>query len=134
MKLILWQKHHNYSQNKAYPLATQNSPLSPFLVALVLQFSPGPFYKCLSISRMVLYQFESLHLVNYNLIYSENKNMGFDKFLIAFPLKTKHFPFYKHFSKPIQTNTKTNLQPIQNTFIYIWDFPQPKHKRKGVSV
>ena len=30
---------------------------------------------------------------DYNLIYSQNKNMGFDKILTKFPLKTKHFSF-----------------------------------------
>ena len=88
----------------------------------------------LYLSVMVLYQLESLHLVDYNLIYSQKKNRGFGKFLTAFPLKTKHFSFYKHSSKPIQTNTKTHLQPIKNTFIHIWGFPQPKQKRKRVRV
>ena len=134
MKLILWLKHHNYSQNRAYPRATRNSPLSPFSGAIVLQFAPSPLYTFVALSLMVLYQLKSLHLIDYNLIYSQNKNRGFDKFLTAFPLKTKHFPFYKHSSKPIQTNTKTHLQPIQNTFIHIWGFPQPKYKRKGVRV
>ena len=76
---------------------------------------------------MVLYQLESLHLVDYNLIYSQ-----FDKFLIVFPLKTKHFPFYKHSSKPIQTNTKTHLQPIKNTFSTIGVFPNPNTREKGL--
>ena len=116
------------------PVSYPKLTLKPFSGALVLQFAPSPFYTFLALSLMVLYQFESLHLVDYNLIYSQNKNRGFDKFFIAFPLKTKHFPFYKHSSKPIQTNTKTHLQPIQNTFIHIWGFPQPKHKRKGVRV
>ena len=97
----------------------------------MLQFAPSPFYKFVALSLMVLYHLESIHLVDYNLIYLQNKNRGFDKFLTAFPVKTKHFPFYKHSSKPIQTNTKTHLQPIQNNFIHIWGFPQPKHKRKG---
>ena len=130
MKLILWPKHHNYSQNRAYPRVTKNSPLSPFSGALLLQFAPGTFHKFISLYLMVLYQLESIHLIDYNLIYSQNKNRGFDKFLIAFPLKTKHFPFYKHSSKPIQTNTKIHLQPIQNTFIQV--FPNPNTREKGL--
>ena len=86
------------------PMTYPNSPLSPHSVALVLQFAPGPFYKFVSLSLMVLYQLESLHFHAYNLTYSKNKNMGFDKFLTTFILKTQHFPFYKHSSKPIQTN------------------------------
>ena len=109
MKLILWPKHHNYSQNRAYPLAIRNSPLRPFSGTLVLQFARGPFYTFVDISLMVLYQLETIHLVYYNLIYSQNKNMGFEKFLTAFVLKTKHFPFYKHFSKPIP-------KPIYNQY------------------
>ena len=71
---------------------------------------------------MVLYHFESLHLDDYNLIYSQNKNRGFDKILTAFPLKTKHFSFYNYSSKPIQTNTnqqyssKLNPTEPQNSF------------------
>ena len=72
----------------------------------MLQFDPGHFYTFVALSLMDFYQFESLHLVDYNLIYSQNKNRGFENVLTAFPLKTKHFPFYKHSSKPIQTNTK----------------------------
>ena len=58
---------------------------------------------------MVLYQLKSLHLDDYNLTYSQNKNRGFDKILTATPLKTQHFPFYKHFSKPIQTNNNKKI-------------------------
>ena len=88
----------------------------------MVQFSPGPFYTFVSISLMVLYQFESLHVDGYNLIYSQNKNRGFDKILTAFPLKTKQFTFYNHSSKPIQTNTnqqyssKINPTQPQNSF------------------
>ena len=77
----------------AWSRATQNSPLSPYSGALELQFSPGPFYTFVALALMVLYQLESLHLDNYNLAYSQNKNIGFDKFLTATPLKTKHFLF-----------------------------------------
>ena len=54
----------------------------------MLQFASGPFYTFVALSLMVLYQLESLHLNDYNLTYSQNKNMGFDKFLTAFYLKT----------------------------------------------
>ena len=67
----------------------------------MLHLSVSPSYIFLSLDLMVLYQLESLHLDDYNLTYSQNKNNGFDKFLIATPLKTKHFPFYKNSSKPI---------------------------------
>ena len=91
----------------------------------MLQFAPGPFYTFVSPFLMVLYQLESLHLIDYNLIYIQNKNRGFDKFLTAFPLKTKHFPFYKISSKPIQINTKTPL----STFGV---FPNPNIREKGL--
>ena len=116
------------------PMSYSNPPLSPYSGALMVQFALRPLYTFVTLSLMVLYQLESLHLNDYNLIYIQNKNRDFDKILTAFPLKTKHFPFYKQSSKPIQTNTKTHLQPIQNTFIHIWGFPQLKHKRKGVRV
>ena len=78
-----------------------SSPLSPYLGALELQFAPSPFYTFVDLSLMVLYQLESLHLDDYNLIYSQNKNMGLDKILTAFHLKTQHFPF-------LQTLLQTN--------------------------
>ena len=46
----------------------------------------GPLYKFVSLSLMVLYQLESIHLDNYNLIYSQNKNRVFTDILTAFPL------------------------------------------------
>ena len=98
----------------------------------MLQFAPSPFYTFVSLSIMVLYQLESLHFVDYNLIYTQNKNRGFDKFLTAFPLKTKHFPFYKHSSKPIQTNTKTHLQPINTPLSTFGVFPNPNTREKGL--
>ena len=137
MKLILWPKHHNYTQNRAYPVSYLNPHLSPYYGALVVQISLGPFYKFVYIYLMVLFQLESLHLDDYNLIYSQNKNMSFDKILTVFPLKTKHFSFYNHSSKPIQTNTNqqyySKLNPTQHNqnktlFIHIWGFPQLKHK------
>ena len=104
------------------PMSYWNPPLSPYLGALVIQFALSPLYTCVALSLMVLYQFESLHLDDYNLIYNQNKNRGFDKILTAFPLKTKHFSFYNHSSKPIQTNTnqqyssKLNPTQPQNSF------------------
>ena len=106
-----------------------NPPLSPYPGALVVQFALGPIYKFVALSVMVLYQLESLHLDHYNLIYRNNKNRGFDKILTAFPLKTKHFSFYNHSSKPIQTNTnqkfssKLNQHNPKTLFIHIWGFP-----------
>ena len=99
-----------------------NSPLSPYSGALVVQFALGPFYTYVALSLMVLCQFETLYLDDYNLIYSQNKNKGFDKILTAFHLKTKHFSFYNHSSKLIQTNTnqqyssKLNPTQPQNSF------------------
>ena len=45
-----------------------------------------PFYKFVALSLMVLYQLESIHLDNYNLIYTQNKNRVFTEILTAFPL------------------------------------------------
>ena len=104
------------------PVSYLNPPLSPYLGALEVIFVFYPFYKFVPLSLMVLYQLESLHLDDYNLIYSQNKNRGFDIILTAFPLKTKHFSFYNHSSKPIQTNTnqqyssKLNPTQPQNSF------------------
>ena len=67
---------------------------------------------------MVLYQLESLYLDDYNLIYSQNKNRGFDKILTVFPLKTQHFPFTsitKNQSKQ-QYSSKLNPTQSQNSF------------------
>ena len=63
-----------------------SSPLSLYLGDLELQFSLSPFYTFVALYLMVLYQFESIHLDNYNLIYSQNKNKGFTEILTAFPL------------------------------------------------
>ena len=73
------------------PVSYPNPPLSPYSGALVVQFALDLFYTFVALSLMVLYQLESLYLEDYNLINSQNKNRGFDKILIAFPLKTKHF-------------------------------------------
>ena len=92
-----------------------NPPLSPYSGALVVQFGLGHFSKFLPLSIMVLYLLQSLHLDDYNLIYSQNKNRGFDKNFTAFPLKTKHFSFYNHSSKQIPTNN-TLQNSTQNSF------------------
>ena len=88
-----------------------SSPLSPYLRVLELQFAPSPFYTFVYLSFMVLYQLESLHLDDYNLIYSKNKNMSFYKILTAFPLKTQHFPFLQTLYK---TNPNQSQPKIQN--------------------
>ena len=78
---------------------------------------------------MVRYQLESLHLVDYNLIYSQNMNRGFDKFLTTFPLKTKHFPFYKHSSKPIPKPIYNQYKTPLSTFVV---FPNLNTREKGL--
>ena len=107
----------------------------------MLQFAPAPFYTFVVISLMVLYQFESIHLDDYNLTYSQNKNRGFDS--ISFENPT--FPFYKHSSKPIQTNTNqqyssklnpkqplTQLQPIQTPLTQRLGFSSTQTQEKGL--
>ena len=105
-----------------------SSSLSPYLGALELQFAPCPFYIFVSLSLMVLYQLESLHLDDYNLIYSQKKIgvclQNFDS--ISFENST--FSLFRNNiqnqSKPIPTNNtkqpqhnpKTLLQPNQNSF------------------
>ena len=114
---------------QSIPVSYPNSPSSPYSEALVLQFAPSPFYFFVALYLMVIYQLESLHLDDYNLVYSQKKIRGFDKFLTAFPLKTQHFPFTnipQNQSKQIpinntlqnstQHNPKTDLQPIKITF------------------
>ena len=95
-----------------------SSPLSLYLGVLEPQFAPGPLYTFVSLSLMVLYQLESFHLDDYNLIYSQNKNMSFFyKILTAFPLKTQHFPILQtlHKTNPNQQYKKTSIQS-QNSF------------------
>ena len=116
------------------PMSYPNSTLSPYSGALVLQFANSPFYKFVALSLMVLYQLESLHLDDYNLTYSQNKNRGFDHFLTAFPLKTQTF---------IKTNPnqhqpiilfKTQLQPIQTPLTQWLGFSSTQTQEKGVRV
>ena len=86
MKVHLWLKHYNHTQNRAKSVSYTSSPFSPYLGALELQFALSPFYTFLSLSLMVLYQLESIHLEDSNLIYSQNKNRGFTEIFTAFPL------------------------------------------------
>ena len=85
--------------------------------SLNLQFSLGTFYTFVTLSLMVLYQLESIHLDNSNLIYSQNKNRGFTKHLTAIPLKTQHSPliFFFFTTNPQNHNTSIiNKKVIQN--------------------
>ena len=86
MKLHLWLKHYNHTQNRAKSVSYTSSPFSPYLGALELKFSLCTFYKFVALSLKVLYQLESIHLDNYNLIYSQNKNRVFTEILTAFLL------------------------------------------------
>ena len=132
---------------QSIPVSYPNSPLSTYSGALLLQFSPGPFYTFVSLSLMVLYQFESLHLDDYNLTYRQNKNMGFDKFLTAFPLKTQHFPFTNIpqnpsksipinniLQKSTQHNSKTDQQQSKSHLYKVRVFPQIQIQEKEVRV
>ena len=123
-----------------------SSPLSPYLGALDTQFAPGPFIKFVSLSLMVLYQLESLHWDDYNLIYNQNKNMGFLQIFDSISFENSTFSLFtnttQNQSKPIPTNNtkqpqhnpKTHLQPKQNSFYPHLGFSLTKHKNKGVWV
>ena len=101
-----------------------SSPLSPYLGALELQFSPNPFYKFVSLSLMVFYQLESLNLDDYNLIYSQNKNRGFLQNFDSISFENSTFSLFtntiQNQPKPIQTNPnqqyKTTSTQSQNSF------------------
>ena len=67
-------------------MSYMSSPFSPYLGALELQFALGPLYTFVALSLMVLYQLESIHLDDSNLIYSQNENRGFTEILTAFLL------------------------------------------------
>ena len=120
MKLNLRPKHHNYTQNRAYPLVTQNSHLSPYSGALELQFAPGSFYTFVALALMVLYQLKSLNLDDYNFFIAKKKQ-GFRKFFDINSFETLSFPLYKKSSKLIQTNqnnakqSQIELKPSKNT-------------------
>ena len=95
-----------------------SSPLSPYLGALELQLALGPIYKFVSLSLMVIYQLESLHLDDYNLIYSQNKNIVFFyKILTTFPLKTQHFPFLQTLNKTNSNQSQPTIQKNLNTIL-----------------
>ena len=111
------------------PVSCPKPTFKPIFGSLSDEIFPGAFYIFVTLSRMVLYQLESLNLVDYNLIYSQNKNRGFDKFLTAFPLKTKHFPFYKHSSKPIPKPIYNQYKTHLSTFGV---FPNPNTREKGL--
>ena len=86
MKLHLCSQHYNHTQNRAKSVSYTGSPFSPYLGALELQFALGALYTFVALSIMILYQLESIHLDDYNLIYSQNKNKDFTEIFTAFPL------------------------------------------------
>ena len=86
MTLHLWPKHYNHTQNRAKSVSYTSSPFSPYLGALELKLALFPLYTFVSLSLMVLYKLESIHLDDSNLIYIQNKNRGFTEILTAFPL------------------------------------------------
>ena len=124
-----------------------SSPLSLYLGALELQFAPGMFYTFVALSLMVLYQLESLHLDDYNLIYTQNKNKGFFiKFDNIF-FENSTFSLFKNTtqnqSKPIPTNNtkqlqhnpKTHLQPKKNSFYPHLGFsPTQTQEQRGLGL
>ena len=99
-------------------MSNLSSPLNLYLGALELQFALGPFYTFVDLSLMILYLLKSLHLDDYNLISSQKKKRGLDKILIAFPLKTQHFPFTNitHNQSNQQYSSKINPTQPQNSF------------------
>ena len=123
-------------------MSYSSSPLRPYSGAVELQFALGTFYKFLSLSLMVLYQLESLHLDDYNLIYSQNKNRGFDKILTAFPLKTQHFPFtyitqnqsnQQYASKLNPTQPQNSFTKKKKLFLSTFGvFPNSNTNKKGL--
>ena len=114
MKLHLWPKHYNHTQNRAKSVSYTSSHFSPYLGSLELQFALGPFYTFVSLYLMVLYQLESIHLDDSNLIYNQNKNRGLTKILTAIPSKTQHSPLF-FTTNPQNRNTSIiNMKFIQN--------------------
>ena len=67
-----------------------SSPFNPYLGALELQFALGPFYKFVALSLIVLFQLESIHLDDSNLIYSQNKNRDFTEIFDNIPFTLQH--------------------------------------------
>ena len=94
-------------------MSYSSSHLSPYLGSLELHFAPGPFHTFVYLYLMVLYQFESLHFDDYNLIYNQNKKRGLDKILTAFPLKTQHFPFTNITQNQSNQQYSSKLNPTQ---------------------
>ena len=92
-----------------------SSPFSPYLGALDLQFALGPFYTFVALSLMVIYQLESIHLDDSNLIYSQNKNRGFTKILTAFPLLYNMILMHSiqifFFSNQFQCSSRVKIHP-----------------------
>ena len=124
-----------------------SSPLSPYLGALELQSAPCPFYTFVALSLMVLYQFESLNLDDYNLIYSQNKNRGFLQNFDSISFENSTFSLFtnttQNQSKPIPTNNtkqpqhnpKTHLQPKQNSFYPHLGFsPTQTQEQRGLGL
>ena len=124
-----------------------SSPLSPYLGALELQFDPSPFYTFVALSLLVLYRLESLDLDDYNLIYIQNKNMGFLQNFDNISFENSTFSLFtdtiQNQSKPIPTNNtkqpqhnpKTHLQPKQNSFYPHLGFsPTQTQEQRGLSL
>ena len=94
-----------------------SSPFSPYLGALELQFALSPFYTFVALSLMVLYQLESIHVDDSNLIYSQNKNRGFIEIFDSNSFKnpTFSFVFFFFITNPQNRNTLIiNMKVIQN--------------------
>ena len=114
MKLHLWPKHYNHTQNRAKSVSYTSSHFSLYLGSLELQFALGPFYTFVSLYLMVLYQLESIHLDDSNLIYNQNKSRGLTKILTAIPSKTQRSPLF-FTTNPQNRNTSIiNMKVIQN--------------------
>ena len=128
-------------------MSYSSSPLSLYLGALELQFAPDMFYTFVALSLMVLYQLESLHLDDYNLIYTQNKNKGFFIKFDNISFENSTFSLFKNTtqnqSKPIPTNNtkqrqhnpKTHLQPKQNSFYPHLGFsPTQTQEQRGLGL
>ena len=124
-----------------------SSYLSPYLGALEIQFTHGPLYTFVSLYLMVLYQFESLPFDDYNLIYSQNKNMVLLQNFDSISFENSTFSLFtnttQNQSKPILTNNtkhpqhnpKTHLQPKQNSFYPHLGFsPNQTQEQRGLGL
>ena len=124
-----------------------SSPLSSYLGALELQFDPSPFYTFVELSLIILYQLKSLHLDDYNLIYRQNKNMGFLQnfdsisfenltfFLFTNTTQNQSKPIPTNNTKQPQNNHKTHLQPKQNSFYPHLGFsPTQTQEQRGLGL